>query len=101
MTRAITSSPDLATANKLGEPCFNLSTPGNPAGTVQKFGTKTDVAALLVCCKRSVDGYLAKGMPHLKCGARKVLFDLDEVREWAKREFSIRRNGPENGGQAQ
>ena len=66
--------------------------------TVQKFGTKTDVAALLVCCKRSVDLYMAKGMPHLKLGARKVRFDLDEVRQWAKAEFGVRRIGPENGG---
>ena len=92
MQNANASQPDLATANKLGEH-FNLRTPENPAGTVQKFGTKTDVAALLVCCKRSVDGYLARGMPHLKLGPRKVLFDMAEVADWAKREFGTRRIG--------
>ena len=65
------------------------------------FGDKGDVAALLKCCRRSVDLYLSRGLPHLKLGKRRVRFDLDEVREWAKREFGTRRNGKENGGQAQ
>ena len=84
------------TGNKLGA-TFNLRTPQNPAGTLQKFGTKNDVGELLGICNRSVDNLLAKGCPHLKLGKRRVRFDLDEVREWAKREFGTRRNGPANG----
>lgn len=86
------SQPDLATTSKLGEH-FNLRTPENPAGTVQKFGTKTDVAALLSCCKRTVDSHLANGMPHIALSARCVRFDLDEVRAWVKQEFGTRRIG--------
>ncbi len=95
MKNAITSSLDLATANKLGE-TFILRTPENPAGTLRKFGDKHDVAELLGLCTRSVDNLLAQGCPHLKLGKRRVRFDLDEVREWAKREFGTRRNGKEN-----
>lgn len=69
-----------------------------PPTAAKPFGDKADVQAMLLCCRRSVDGYMADGMPHLKLGPRKVLFDLDEVREWAKRKFATRRNGPANGG---
>lgn len=79
---------------------FNLRTPENPAGTLQRFGDKTDVAELFGMCGRSVDNLLAKGCPHLKLGKRRVRFDLAEVAEWAKREFGTRRLGPanQNGG---
>ena len=80
---------------------YNLRTPQNPAGTLQKFGDKRDVGELLGICNRSVDNLLAKGCPHLKLGKRRVRFDLAAVREWALREFGTRRNGPENGGKAQ
>ena len=98
--KANSTQTETPTVQKFGEH-FNLRTPENPAGTLRKFGDKTDVGELLGICNRSVDNLLAKGCPHLKLGKRRVRFDLDEVREWAKREFGTRRNGPENGGQAQ
>ena len=66
--------------------------------TVQKFGDKRDVAEMLGLCRRSVDNLLSRGCPHLKLGLRRVRFDLDEVRQWAKTEFGVRRIGLENGG---
>ena len=83
------------TGNKFGEH-FNLRTPQNPAGTLQKFGDKRDVGELLGMCNRSVENLMAKGCPHLKLGKRRVRFDMAEVAAWAKREFSVRRNGKEN-----
>ncbi len=82
------------TVQKSGEH-FNLRTPQNPADTLQRFGDKRDVGELLGICNRSVDNLLAKGCPHLKLGKRRVRFDLDDVREWAKREFGTRRVGKE------
>ena len=106
------------TVQKSGEH-FNLRTPQNPADTLQRFGDKRDVTStasaaveikqdtlqrfgdkrdvgeLLGICNRSVDNLLAKGCPHLKLGKRRVRFDLDDVREWAKREFGTRRVGKE------
>lgn len=91
-----TTTTETPTVQKFGEH-FNLRTPENPAGTLRKFGDKSDVAELLGLCRRSVDNLLAKGCPHLALGKRRVRFDLDEVREWAKREFGTRRTGPANG----
>lgn len=43
---------------------------------------------------RWVDGEMAKGMPHLRLGSRRVRFDLDEVRAWLKDKYATRRLGP-------
>ena len=42
---------------------------------------------------RWVDGELAKGMPHLKLGPRRVRFDLEEVRTWLKEHYGQQRRG--------
>jgi hypothetical protein len=42
---------------------------------------------------RWVDGQLAKGMPHLKLGLRRVRFDLEEVRQWLKETYGQQRRG--------
>ena len=74
----------------------NLNPTGDAGQTFPRFGTKAEVAKMFGLCRRSVDNLLAKGCPHMKLGHRRVRFDLEDVREWAKREFSVRRLGKEN-----
>jgi hypothetical protein len=60
--------------------------------TFQRFGDKRDVASLAGDMSvRWVDGQLALGMPHMKFGARRVRFDLDEVRSWLKERYGQQR----------
>lgn len=63
-----------------------------PTGKFQ-FGDKNDVAAMLGLCRRSVDNLLERGLPHLKFGRRRIRFDMEEVKQWAKREFGTARRG--------
>ncbi|NBR87503.1 MAG: DNA-binding protein [Proteobacteria bacterium] len=70
----------------------HLQKPESPTGNF-KFGDKQDVAAMLGLCRRSVDNLLERGLPHLKLGRRRIRFDLEEVRLWAKREFGTARTG--------
>jgi predicted DNA-binding transcriptional regulator AlpA len=65
----------------------------NPAIVVSPFGNKRAVATLLCLSVRTVDNLMARGLPHMKIGSRRVRFDLTQVSEWAKREFSVRRLG--------
>ena len=59
------------------------------------FGGKREVAQLIGCCLLSVDNYMKLGCPYYKLGHRQVRFDLDEVRDWVKREYGCRRIGRE------
>lgn len=62
--------------------------------TLPRFADKRAVAAMLGLSVRSVDNYLGDGMPHLKLGARRVRFDLEEVRRWLKERFGTQRRNP-------
>ena len=48
---------------------------------------KPQIAKLLTCSKRTVDNYMADGMPHQKPSPRKVTFDSAEVLKWYKGKF--------------
>lgn len=72
----------------------NIIQPDAPTGSI-KFGAKQDVANMLGICRRSVDNLMARGLPHLKLGVRKVRFDLAEVADWAKRTYGQKRIGKE------
>lgn len=48
---------------------------------------KPQVAKLLHCGKRTVDNYMAQGMPHQKPSPRKVTFDAAEVLKWYKQKY--------------
>ena len=61
--------------------------------TLPRFGGKRDVAKLIGVCPRSVDNFMARGMPHLKLSSRKTRFDLLEVAAWFKSQFTIQRRG--------
>ncbi|HUZ06564.1 MAG TPA: hypothetical protein VMV89_03665, partial [Candidatus Paceibacterota bacterium] len=60
-----------------------FSATDNPA----TFGSKKDVARMLQMSVRSVDNFLAKGLPHVKISSRRVRFDLPECRLWFKEQF--------------
>jgi hypothetical protein len=47
---------------------------------------------------RHIDNLIAKGLPHLKIGARRVRILTDEADAWMRETFGTRRIGPVNGG---
>lgn len=69
--------------------------PMNRHEFLEALGNKRDVGALAGGMSvRWVDSQLAVGMPHLKLGARRVRFDLGEVRTWLKNRYGQQRRGP-------
>jgi hypothetical protein len=54
---------------------------------IEQFGKKRDVATLLKVLVRSVDNYLALGMPVIKLSPRCCRFDIPEVRDWFKSRY--------------
>ena len=71
-----------------------FSATDNPAN----FGSKKDVARMLQMSVRSVDNYLAAGLPHVKISSRRVRFDLPECRQWFKDLFGQQRRGRSTAG---
>lgn len=67
------------------------------SGALPPFGNKNDVAELLGMSRRSVDNFMAAGMPYCALSKRAVRFDLAEVRAWVKQRYGTRRNGPAVG----
>jgi len=68
--------------------------PGNAsvATPIEALGDKRSVGVLAGGMSiRWVDLQLARGMPHLKLGARRVRFDLGEVRSWLKQQYGTQR----------
>ena len=55
---------------------------------------KPQIAKVLGCGKRTVDNYMANGMPHQKPSPRKVTFDCDEVLKWYKDRYGLQRRKP-------
>lgn len=51
------------------------------------LGKKRDVATMLNVSLRSVDNYIADGLPHIKTSPRCCRFDLAEVRAWFKTKY--------------
>jgi predicted DNA-binding transcriptional regulator AlpA len=66
--------------------------------TLEAYGDKGDVAAMLNLSRRSVDNLLRQGCPHLRLGTRRVRFDMPEVRQWLAENFRTQRRGPANTG---
>ena len=54
---------------------------------------KRVLAAWFSICPRTVDNLIVRGMPHVKLGARKTLFDLNEVEAWLKQTYGVSRLG--------
>jgi hypothetical protein len=59
---------------------------------------KPQIAKVLTCSPRTVDNYMAQGMPHHKPSPRKVTFDCEEVLTWYKNKFGqqLRRSFVQN-----
>jgi excisionase family DNA binding protein len=55
------------------------------------YADKQDIATLIGVSKRTVDSLLRQGCPHLKLGARKVRFDIDQVKTWLNEKFKTQR----------
>ncbi len=70
---------DTATGNKLAAP---------------EITDKRGFAARWHFSVRHVDSLLAQGMPHLKCGRRRVRLVTAEADAWMKERFGTRRIGP-------
>ena len=75
------STPDAATGNKL---------------VADAITDKRGFAARWHFSVRHVDNLLAQGMPHLKCGQRRVRLVVAEADAWMKERFGTRRLGPAN-----
>jgi len=83
MTQPLSCAPDTATGTKLA------------ANEDSPFGDKLAVARLAGgFSKRWVDLQMARGMPHMRIGRRRVRFDLTEVREWLREKYRVQRRGP-------
>ena len=65
----------------------NLKTLAHDSTSPAPFGTKQDVARMLQMSTRTVDSYLAAGLPHLKLGTRRVRFDLATVKAWVLEKY--------------
>ena len=63
-----------------------------------------DVSGATICDKRAyasrwqssvrtVDGWLAQGLPHLKIGSRRVRINVVEADQWMHSKFSAQRRG--------
>lgn len=82
-----TCAPDTATGHVKSAANENL----------KPFGGKRDVVVLAGGRSlRWVNNQLSLGMPHLRLGSRRTVFDLDEVRAWLKERYGQRRLGPAN-----
>jgi predicted DNA-binding transcriptional regulator AlpA len=67
------------------------------AATVPRYGDKKAVAAMLGMSRRTVDNLVAQGCPHLRIGARRLRFDMNEVRSWLTQQFHTQRRGKPSG----
>lgn len=54
--------------------------------------TKREFATHLGVSLRSVDNYLADGLPHIKLGERTVRIEFRDAMDWVRNRFRIRRN---------
>lgn len=71
--------------------------PAASTGSTQEAEVITDkkgFAARWHFSVRHVDNLLAQGMPHLKCGRRRVRLVTAEADAWMKERFGTRRCGP-------
>ena len=60
----------------------------------QNLVKKPRIIKLLGVSERTVDNYLADGLPHIKPSARMVLFDEGDVMKWFKNKYGQQRRRP-------
>lgn len=66
---------------------LNQKENANEVTTVKPLVVKWQIAKVLTCSKRTIDNYMAEGLPHQKPSPRKVTFDTEEVLKWYKNKF--------------
>jgi len=55
------------------------------------FATKRELAARYRFSVRHIDNLIAKGMPHMKIGARRVRINITQADAWMQEQFGTRR----------
>lgn len=74
---------------------ISLNPTPQPAGGIDKpAATITDkrgYGARWQSSVRTVDNWIARGLPHLKIGARRVRIDIEEADAWMRSQFSVQR----------
>lgn len=55
---------------------------------------KRELAGMIGFSPRTVDKFLAAGMPHLRIGKRRVMLVPDEAVAWLKERYGQRRRAP-------
>jgi hypothetical protein len=64
-----------------------------PVGPSTGILTKSAYAARWQVCKRTVDNWLAKGLPHFRIGERCLRIDPDVADSWMRDVFGTQRHG--------
>jgi hypothetical protein len=55
------------------------------------FNTKTEYAMGRRVSVRTITNWIAAGLPHLKCGPRKVLVETAKADQWLRETFEVTR----------
>lgn len=66
---------------------------GNGQSAAIIITDKKGFAARWMFSVRKVDDLIASGLPHLKCGPRRVRIDVPEADAWMHEKFSVQRRG--------
>ena len=95
------------------EPISNTTTPKRNTTTspstlqASPVADKRAFAKRWLISPRTVDNFLAIGMPHLKIGTRRVRIEIEQADEWMRERYRVRRlkgqccKAKANGGGAQ
>lgn len=63
----------------------------DPVQTPPHFLSKRDLAKLYSLSTRTIDNFLADGLPHLAIGARRVRIEASQAHAWMRERFGTRR----------
>lgn len=63
----------------------------DPVQTPPHFLTKSELAKLYSLSTRTIDNFLAQGLPHLAIGARRVRIEASQAHAWMRAKFGTRR----------
>ena len=55
---------------------------------------KREIARRFDVCARTIDHWIARGMPHFKPSVRMVRFSISDSDEWYRRQFGAHGPGP-------
>lgn len=61
----------------------------------RRLVSKKEMAAIVSMKERWLNARMAEGMPHLKVGSRRTLFDPPEAIAWLKRRYGFSARSPQ------